>query len=138
MNPISRRYLIYSIFFFMLMLSNSCSSDDESAVSREDYLGTYMIAETCGSTESDYLITITTGSQSDEININNFYGVGAEIVAQVEEDSLTIDPQMITTFGLNQTFEGSGALIGDELRLYYSVETPNVDIDDCTAIGQKQ
>jgi len=62
------------------------------SLEREKFIGTYSVTETCDNGNFSYVMTITSGSSNDRINIQNMgnFGSNVNISATVDGDGKTI------------------------------------------------
>lgn len=87
---------------------------------RNDFVGSYSVEEYSETfdTWAEYSIRIVrSAGYPQSVYIRNFYGLGLEIIADVEGRRLYIPEQEVNGYHI----EGSGRLVGTELRMDYSV-----------------
>lgn len=99
----------------------ACNKDDDSN-SRDKFLATYGVVESCPGLNSSYDIIITTSAESNNtILINNFGETGTSVKATVSGNNLTVPNQTVNVSGTSVTLSGSGALSGSILNITYTV-----------------
>jgi hypothetical protein len=111
------------IYLFLLMGLSSCELYvlDPVYDYRDPILGRYEMEE-YSETYNDYThftIWIEKSSRySNEVYIDNFYGVDIRVCASIAYDKITIHRQLVSGYEI----EGVGTVYGDELSLSYRVK----------------
>jgi hypothetical protein len=124
-----------AIFAFVV---NSCEVDDLLNGSLEDLEGEWLCAENStlfGSNNFTVYISVNP-SNTSEIIIDNFYGVGIGVIASVSGSDITISNY--TEEG--NTVNGDGFISGNRktITLSYSVADSGGAPNECTATYTKQ
>jgi len=110
--------------FYLLLLIGLSSCEvyflDPAYSKRDRIVGQYDVEE-YSETYNDYThysIWIDKSNvYSDQIYINNFYGVDIRVVASISYNSITIHRQVVNGYEI----EGVGTVYGDEIEFSYSV-----------------
>ena len=112
------------LIFSVLIILSGCQIIIEEPVIRYDYrndfVGYYQVDEYSETynTYSEYAITIIkSGTYGNSIYLENFYGVGIHVIAEVDGNYLHIPGQDVDGYYI----AGEGLLSGHELTLTYSV-----------------
>lgn len=103
--------LILTIFGIALFAS-SCKKEEEAAITRDDYFGTYMKSSVCEGTypgTSSSTITISAGQAENQISIYNFTNNYETFPATVNGSEITFEDD-----GGNP---GTGSLSGNVLTI---------------------
>lgn len=100
------------------------TQDDGSCIlSREKFIGQFTVAESCPSGNYTFEINIVqSGTGDNAIIINNLGDFGAAVNATVDQSSVTIPNQNITSQGLAVSINGSGSINGNLLVINYSYD----------------
>lgn len=102
-------------------------------ITRDDYLGTFSVSETCSSSTADYISTITTGARANEVNINNIFDFGDNVVGTIDGSVMTIAMQ--TDNG--RDYEGRATLVNGVVTIRYTARSIFFN-QSCTAIYRIQ
>ena len=122
--PISCQSCFLVVFLTTLTFFASCKKDPPA---RDQFIATYSVVEACPSGNSNYTVSVSASTKSEEaLLINNFgdLGTSATVDATASGNSLTIPSQTlnITSSGIRVavTLSGSGTISGNSLSLTYS------------------
>ena len=100
-------------------------------VSRDKFIGSYNVTETCTQSTDSYALTISAGSVSiAAVTITNLYDAGFVVTGTVDGSSVVIPNQ---TFGTG-TVSGSGTMNGSVLTITFTI-TAGSQSDTCTLTG---
>ena len=87
---------------------------------RDDFVGNYRVeeySETFNSYSEYSISVVRAGGYPNSVYIRNFYGLGLEIIVDIEGGRFFIPLQEVNGYRI----EGSGRLVARELHLDYSV-----------------
>ena len=117
----------------------AAEEDDGSCILfREKFIGQYNVSESCPSGTYSFSFNIVESSTSDDaIIINNFGDFGEAVNGTVNNSSVTIPNQNITSRGLALALDGSGSIAGNILTISYSYNF-NGTGETCTMNCTKQ
>ncbi|MBN2175335.1 MAG: hypothetical protein JW731_14470 [Bacteroidales bacterium] len=141
MNQNLNRFLGFSIFIMLFLVSLTSCTDEENPFDltddRDVFLGTWNVDETC--TRDAYSVSIEKDpSNSSQVIINNFWLIGYQEkppYAIVAGSSITIPKQAICDDGSNLV-SGSGTLNKDKITWSYTVND-GADLYTCSAVYEK-
>ena len=122
---------------FLAVIFASCSNDVETKINRDQFIGVYMVQESCdytGDTYTDtYNIEITASATGDNvILIDNLYDWWEICEATVGVNSFTIAPQLLDGI----VFEGTGSIKNNILSIELDL-TSGDDFVGCTLTCEK-
>ena len=104
-----RLYLKLLFFGVLLSLLAGCTQegDDDFSLPRDKYIGSWLCQDDDG---AGYYATITSGTSSIEVVINNYFNLRGTVTAIVTEATITVNKQEMK--GIPGTFwcEGGGSL----------------------------
>jgi len=90
----------------------------DAAATTAKFVSSYNVAEACGGNNDTYVGNIVASNSKDyAIVINNFYGTGLSVSADVSSDKVTIPNQVVSGI----TISGNGTLVSNVLTLNYTV-----------------
>ena len=127
----------------LALIMASCRDDTPYFYIRDEYIGDYVVFDTCESFEADYNLTVFKVGNDNEIifGFPGLYETGFEVTALVTGMKITIPIQqfLISNFPeVYYEFSGSGSLDGDTLIVDYQVLTLQngliFDDVDCRAV----
>ncbi len=153
-------HLSLALFFvaslFLVTLSTSCANegctnpfsdnfdadadeDDGTCIlSREKFIGQYVVSETCPSGNYNFNINIVASSGSENgIIINNLGEFGAAFNGTVDKSSVTIPSQSVSAQGLTLNVNGSGTISDNSLIINYTYDVGGQG-ESCTMNCTKQ
>lgn len=136
------RPLLVCLMLGVTLLSSCKKNDKEPEPDRNKFLGNYSLEETCSGNPDDYNISVTAGTETNEITIKDLYFPGIMAKATVSGNSVTIPSQ---DFGghyqgepVTITLSGSGTLSDSKLSISYKTTITGLGSDDCTAVCIKR
>jgi hypothetical protein len=103
----------YRFLMAGMLFMYSCNLlDDEVLSSRQAFLGSFSVQQQCNSSRDNYTLTISPGSSSSEILLENMEPFGDEVIATVSGNIVTIASQRVRLKGQTSsvTVSGSGTL----------------------------
>lgn len=104
--------------------------DNCELLSRDKFLGSYNVAETCDSGTYTYAISIVaSGVSVTQVDITNLYDAGQTTTASVDGNTLTIGSQ---TFGTG-TIVGSGTTNGNTITITVTISVGG-NSESCTLV----
>jgi len=132
----------YRILMIGMLFLYSCElTDDEVLSSRQAFVGSFEMKQTCGSSRDNYTLRIRTGSGNNEVLLDNVEPFGDELIATVNGNLLTISSQSVRLSGqsgqpTSVMVSGSGILTdGSILELEFDFEYGGSN--SCSASGFK-
>ncbi len=131
----NKKVLINFLFVFITSITLfSCSSSKEVTPNfTSDFVGSFAMAESCGSNTDTYTVTVSTTSVDNQLLIKNFYGLVEVKATATSTTAFTINEQVVNSAsGTEYTVKGSGALAAGKLTINFTV-----DGSSCVAIGSK-
>ncbi|MCF8258343.1 MAG: hypothetical protein K9J06_12380 [Flavobacteriales bacterium] len=104
-------------------------------VSRDKFLGTYSVSESCTNGTDAYTMTIAASSTSvQQVTVTNLYDAPQTVVATVSGNSITIGSQTVN--GITYTGTGSINSAGNTLTMTYQL-SDGINSDSCTLTATK-
>ncbi|MCG8386477.1 MAG: hypothetical protein MJA30_13100 [Cytophagales bacterium] len=104
---------------------------------RDDFVGSYQVeeySETFNSYSEYPIYVVKAGGYPNSLYIENFYGLGLDIMVDIEGSRLYIPLQEVNGYRI----EGNGRRVAGELHLDYSVydrHNPGRRRDFCSAVA---
>lgn len=101
------KYLIFSLFLGILLITSCTDTPEDGGDNIQKYVGVWNVNDQ--SARINYTVTITQNpSNSSEILMNNFAGLGGTAIVLVIDNYLAIDSQTIST---DYKVSGTGSYI---------------------------
>lgn len=105
---------------------------DCATVSRDRFLGSYLVDQTCDVGSDNYSMTVTTGGPINEIEFSDLGGQGIGAIGVVDGSDVTV-MSSANIGGTPYTLNGSGSISGNILTIDFTVVFGTSTIT-CTAI----
>ncbi|RMG73396.1 MAG: hypothetical protein D6722_03820 [Bacteroidetes bacterium] len=98
------------------------TKDDGSCIpSRDKFIATYQVNESCPSGNITFQITVTASASAENaVIINNLGDFGQSVTGTVNGNSISIPNQNISSGGFALSVNGSGSINGDLLIINYT------------------
>ena len=113
--------------------SSTTSTTSSNSDFRNAYVGSWSMTQTYRTASGSYggpnkfTLSVSKGSQSDQINLGNFGGNGSNITlyASVSNGNISIPTQDFSTSGYNfEVSNGTGTISGSSITLTYNFTGP--------------
>lgn len=102
---------------------------------RDKFLGTYIVNETCQGSSDSYTMTIAiSGSSAQQVNVTNLYNAGHTLLATVSGNDIAISSQTVS--GITYTGVGTINSSGNVLTMNFQI-TDGTNSDSCSFTGTK-